>query len=629
MTIARLVRAGALILAVFAVVWVSRLWLLGGFDVVVAGHLVRSHDPLRPVEVLAGAVVLYVLCGGWTVVASAFRSARTVWPRVSDPIGWRIAMAIALSVFALTLTCSATTAAGADSSGYISEADRWLRGPLMPSQPWAGEVPWPDGPRTFQPLGYGAIESRPPFRQAPTYSPGLPLLLAAAKAAGGQAAMAVVVPLSCAVLVLASYGIGRRLRGPLAGAIAAWFAATSPVVLMMSTATMSDVPAGAAWATAFYFLIGDTAWSALAAGLASAVAITIRPNVFFLAGIMGVWFFVRKRRGGASQDWGWRARLRDAVFFSLGVLPGPIFIAWLFKHLYGSPFSSGYGAVADLVDLENIWPNLQLYFHWGIESQPVVIPAALVGLVLLPMVFRAGNSRRAMVIGVAMVLATLAEYAVYGVFDAWWYLRFFLVIWAVLVVLAAALTAAAIERVPSWIGTAALAGVVLVGGFGLRTAADRSAFSSWEGERHYVAAAMLLDEVSPSNSVVFSFQESGALRYYSGRVPIRYDFFDGDWLDRSVEWLAARGVQTYAVLDAFEVPRMRARFAGQERAHVLDTPIVIYYCYRTAAQVFIFNLTSPPAPGASPRRVFESDPRRWRNWPPGPEPALVLRDSGK
>lgn len=618
----------ALAIAVFAAAWTLRLWILGAINVVVAGHVVRSHDSLRSMEVMAGALALYLLCGGWAIVTAALRHARAAWPRISDKTGSRVAMAIALSAFALTLECAATTAAGADSSGYISEADRWLHGTLTPSQPWAGEVPWPDGPMTFQPLGYVAIENGPPFRQAPTYSPGLPLLLAGAKAMGGQAAMAVVVPLCCGVLVLASYGIGRRIRGPLAGTVAAWFAATSPVVMMMSTATMSDVPAGAAWGTAFYFLLGDTPRAALAAGLASAAAITIRPNVFFLAGIMGLWFFVRQQAGTGRRGI-WRGRIRDATIFSLGALPGPILVAWVFNHLYGSPFSSGYGSVSDLVDRANIWPNLQRYFHWAVDSQPVVLPAALVGLVLVPLVFPSRNARRAMTIGAAMVVATLAEYALYGVFDAWWYLRFFLVIWPLLVVAAAAVMVAVIERVPLTPGAAVLAGVVLVGGLGLRTAVERSAFTSWEGERHYVAVAALLDEISPPNSVVFSFQESGALRYYSGRVPVRYDFFDGDWLDRSVEWLAARGVRTYAVLDEFEVPRMRARFAGQARLRALETPVAIYYCYRTRVPVYIYDLTSPPALDRAPRREFESNPERWRNWPPGPEPALVFRDPGK
>lgn len=628
MPISRFVRTAALAMAALAAVWTLRLWIVGAIDVVVAGHVVRSHDSLRSAEVLGGALVLYLLAGGWAVVTSAARRARATWPLLSGRTGSRAAMAIALSVFALTLECAATTAAGADSSGYISEADRWLHGTLMPSQPWAGEVPWPDGPETFQPIGYIAIENGPPFRQAPTYSPGLPLLLAGAKAVGGQPAMAVVVPLCCAVLVLATYGIGRRMRGPLAGTIAAWFAATSPVVLMMSTATMSDVPAGAAWGSAFYFLIGDTPWAALAAGLAAACAITIRPNVFFLAGIMGLWFFVRQQPG-TSRGGIWRGRIRDATLFSLGVLPGPVFIAWVFNHLYGSPFSSGYGSVADLVDRANIWPNLQRYFHWAVDSQPVVLPAAFAGLVLVPFVFSSSNSRRAMTIGATMVLATVAEYAIYGVFDAWWYLRFFLVIWPLLVVAAAAVMVAVIERVPFTLGAAVLAGVVLVGGLGVRTAIARSAFTSWEGERHYAAVAALLEELSPPNSVVFSFQESGALRYYSGRVPVRYDFFDGDWLDRSVEWLAARGVQTYAVLDEFEIPRMRARFAGQGRLRALDVPVAIYYCYRTRVPVYIYDLTSPPSLDSAPRREFESDPERWRNRPPGPEPTLVFREPGK
>ena len=48
---------------------------------------------------------------------------------------------------------------------------------------------------------------------------------------------------------------------------------------------------------------------------------------------------------------------------------------------------------------------------------------------------------------------------------------------------------------------------------------------------------------------VLTWLHSGSVRYYAGRVTMRYDLLDRDWLDRAVEWLNARGVAVYALLD--------------------------------------------------------------------------------
>ena len=57
-----------------------------------------------------------------------------------------------------------------------------------------------------------------------------------------MAALFWVVPVSGAVLVLATYGIGAGLVPALVGLVAAWFVATSPIVLFMLMPAISDVP---------------------------------------------------------------------------------------------------------------------------------------------------------------------------------------------------------------------------------------------------------------------------------------------------------------------------------------------------------------------------------------------------
>lgn len=621
---ARLVRIVALTATVAAVSWTIRLLLVGGASLRVGAHVIKSYDPMRPIEVACVALVAFVVAGGGPVVLARWRRARSAWPLMSPVAGRRTAVLVAAAVFGVTVAYSTTAAGGADSSGYVSQADRWLHGSLKPSQPLAGQVPWPNAAWTFTPLGYTPVDNGPAFRQAPTYSPGLPLLFAAAKAVGGQPAMFLVVPLCGAVLVLASYGIGRRLRGPFTGVAAAWFMATSPIMIMMAVSPMSDVPAGAAWASAFYWLLGDSAWSALTAGLCAALAITIRPNLFFLAGIMGVWFLIRRQAAAPPAP---RRRVRDLAIFAAGAAPGVIFIAVLFDYLFGSPLTSGYGHFSDSLEMAHVWPNLTRYASWAVAAQPIPVITGLAGCVV-PFVWPKGDARRATLVAAMMLAGMTANYVAYLVFGDWTYLRFFLPAWPLLMVGAAGVIVAGVERLPFLMGLAAVVGILAIGTSGVVAARDRSAFDDWHVERHYVAVSAILPDFVPPNSVVFCLQESGALRYYSGRTPIRYDVFDGEWLDRSVAWLAESGVQSYAVLEDWELERFRAHFPDQERLRALETPIAEYRGYQHGAKVFVYNLTAPPPAGTPPTVITERDPSQWRDWPPGPEPTLVFKRGG-
>lgn len=623
----RIVRIATFIVAATAVAWMVRLAIFGGINVVVAGHVIRSNDPWRPFEWAFGSAVVFAMAGGLPAIARVWR--RVVHGLEVVPVMGRFvsargsALVMAAAVFATGAAYATTVASGADGSGYVSQADRWIHGTLKPPQPWVGQVPWPNPRWTFTPLGYRPVDDAPPYAQAPSYSPGLPLMMAAAKIVGGQAALFLVVPLCGAVLVLATFGVANRIRGPAAGLIAAWLVATSPILLSMLVLPMSDVPVAAAWIAAFFFLIGDGASSAVAAGLLSAVAVLIRPNLVFLAPIMSLWFFVRKQPPTGS----FRRRLRDVVLFYAGVAPGVIFIGALFTYFFGSPFVSGYGRFADSLDRSNVWPNMRLYFHWAMGVQRTFTIAGLIGLVgsVAPFLWPKGNAQRAVAIAALMVVGVTAEYVAYIVFDSWAFLRFFLPAWPLLAVGAAGVFAALIDRGPFALKFAVIAGVIAVGASGVRMARDREAFNLWHGNRRYTAAAAILHDISRDNSVVFCMEQSGALRYYSGRMPLRYDEMPPDWLDRSIDWLAASGVHSYAVLDAWELEPFRERFKDQRAVHGLDTPIVLYQAYRQGAIVYFYDLTTPPVAGTQPRIITETNPGQWRDWPAGPEPTLVFQ----
>src|SRR5690606_15475596 len=292
-----------------------------------------------------------------------------------------LALLLSAATFVVGLTYATTAASGADAYGYVSQADMWLEGRLTVDQTWMAAAEWPMARWTLTPLGYRPSDLvEQAWHIVPMYSPGLPLLMAGAKAIGGQELIFWVVPLSGAVLVPGPLGIGRRLIPAGGGLIAAWLLATGPTVLFMLMAPMSDVPVAAAWAASFYFLLDRRASRAAAAGAAAALAILIRPNLVFVAAIFGLVYVFRLVRADTPR----RDTLLQGSLFSLGVVAGACGIAALNWILNGSPFVSGYGSLSEAFSSDHIWPNLTRYVRWTGETQsPLVFVGAVALLVPL------------------------------------------------------------------------------------------------------------------------------------------------------------------------------------------------------------------------------------------------------
>ena len=355
------------------------LWLLafGGFDVTLVGARIRSNNPQRVFVITLIALAGFFLAGGRIPIARVATHVRTV---AASVVRWPGRLALLIAIVSAMAAYAGRTgiAGGSDAYGYVSQADLWLRGNLKVPQPWVTNVPWPDAQWTFTPLGYrpgAAVEAEDDGSIVPTYSPGLPMLMAVAKLLGGQCAMFAVVPLLSGLAVLATYGLGCRLNARTCGLIAAWLVATSPAVLG-SLEPLSDVPAMAAWTIACYFLLGTSVSSAAAAGLCAGLAILIRPNLVPLAAPMGAWFLLRRTAGNGA----FRSRLVPGAVFAVGVLIGVGAIALINQHLYGSPATSGYGRLEDQFAWSRVLPNLRRYLGWFTETQT---PVALVGFVAL------------------------------------------------------------------------------------------------------------------------------------------------------------------------------------------------------------------------------------------------------
>jgi hypothetical protein len=119
--------------------------------------------------------------------------------------------------------------------------------------------------------------------------------------------------------------------------------------------------------------------------------------------------------------------------------------------------------------------------------------------------------------------------------------------------------------------------LVAIGVSGVTQAAQREAFSVARGEAKYVEAAKTVESLTRPDAVIISAQPSGSIRYYAGRLTLRWDVGDPAWLDRTVDWLAAHGHHPYVVLEPQEVDELRATFGPANASARLDwTPMVSF-----------------------------------------------------
>jgi hypothetical protein len=467
------------------------------------------------------------------------------------------AFVVSLVVFGAGLHWGSTAAGGADSYGYVNQAGQWRRGlqtGLVIEEPIARESPWPLAIETWAPLGYLPAANRRDAI-APLYPPGLPLLMALFQAVGGFCAAFVVVPVCGALATGMTFVLGRRVFESSAIALsAALFVATSPIFLYQLMNPMTDVPVTAAFALMLVLLVdGRTA----AAGIAAAAIVLIRPNLLPLIAVPAVWLGVTRRR---------------AMRFLAWVAPAGALVAWINTKFYGAPWMSGYGSTETLYSLSYLGTNLRQFSMWLLSTQTPFVLLALV-FFAVPALCRPSRVPFPRLLLGGSAAAVVFAYVFYLPFDAWWYLRFLLPAWPVMMIAAAAGVDAMTRRIHPWASSIALGiSVVLVGVVGVATAAERAAFDIGRWERRYVDVARFFASHSDSKAVAISLQHSGTLRMYAGRLTLRFDQLDPEWLDRAVQFLADNGRRPFIVLEDGEVEMFRKRFAAVSQTGRLDWP---------------------------------------------------------
>lgn len=571
--------------AVLALTWSLLIRATGGTVIAIAGLRVSSTDPVRPLIAALILAAIYGVASGQQRIRDDVARARAL----ASPA--RLAVVLALAAGVIALSQSSFTASGADAYAYVTQADLWLSGRLTVPIPIANDVPWPRPLSTFVPFGYTAVADGSAIASA--VGPGLPLLMALFKLIGGHAALFLVVPLTAALLVWSTFGIGRQLMAPASGLGAAWLVATSPAFLTMTKEPMSDVPAAAFWALATWQVLHRSRWSAVSAGVAAGLAILIRPNLVPLAAVLGAWML------WPHADEGVRNRVRPFLVFTGPVVLAGLMIAWINQTLFGSPLSSGYGATGQLFSAANVVTNLQRYGSWLAETQT---PLVFAGLVMLCV----RTSRLLAVITIVVV----GIYAFYIPFDAWWFLRLLLPAWPALCVGTVALIAAASRLAGARAREVQAAAIIALGLYTALLASRLQVFPDNEGERRYATIAQLVQQATEPSSVILASIHTGPIRYYAGRDTMRFDLLDEAWLDRAVAWLTAQGRHPYFLIEDWERPIFEQRFAAMNSlGRLAMSPVLAYRAYQIPGTVYLFDPSRPSAVTLEPPPVRDPQPR--------------------
>lgn len=565
-------------IALAAVALSAWIYFIGGARFSLFGIDVRATDPYRPLIVALAAFALRMFTGGFGGVrADVLRLRRHLTPRV-------LAFALAITVTIIGLLNGSGVAGGADSYGYLSQADLWASGNLVREQPDAAKVPWPEGQWTFAPLGYRPAPSRTAI--VPMYSPGFPLLLAIAKFVAGHCAVGCVVPLSAGMLIVMTFALGRKAASEHVGLAAAWVMATSPVVLYMVMSPMSDIPAAVFWAFAVYGCLAGSRSGAALGGLAAGVAVLIRPNLAHVGGAIALWLAVHDVRSRREGQWFVRA-----VLFAVPLAASAVVIALLNQHLYGAVTNSGYGALSGIFSGRFFSRNLVNYTTWLISSQTPIVVLGLIAIWLpWPRLIKAAGDIQGRGLLAVVSMSVFATYLFYMNFDAWWYLRFLLPMWFALCIGIAYVLTGRSGRSFNIVGTIAL---LALGVYGFGYAQKQGAFDLGRNEQRYIKIAQLVRDTTEPNSVIITLQHSGSLRYYGGRTTLRYEVLGDRWLDRAIAWLHEYGFRPYILLDNPEHQPFKDKFGRRNVAGNLDMAIVLEYRDRYNMSTFLYDPLQP------------------------------------
>ena len=538
-------------LAVIAFTWAAAVAVSGGFRVDLTILRFSSRDWSRPA--LAGIAL---------VAAYLIKYRPSGLAQLRPEI---VAATCAVAALVIGVRWGTFLASGPDASGYVSQAEMWSRGELtIRAADWAPDAPWANAMWSSAPVGWrGWREDGPPSSAlAPIYSPGLPLMMAAFRKAGGRDAVFYVVPLLGALAVWSTFLLGRHIAGPWAGAFAALFLVSSPPFLWFVIQPMSDVAVTAWWTVALLFAWKRTRASALLAGGAAAAAILVRPNLAPLTIIVGLLAAINGR-----------LELRRLLLVFVAAAPGALTVAVLNWYWYGSMLRSGYGPLAQMYGTDHVWLNLQRYVVWLVDCHT---PLIFLGFATPFLPWHRTPARLPLaIVLLAFPLAVLAAYVGWVVVDSWDFLRFLLPAFPAMFVGMGAALVAGIERFHRSalaVGTAVvLTAVVMLNGWDF--VQRWGLFQYAQLDQRFARAVVYANGLAPE-AVLVSLTYSGTLSFYTGRSVLVWEVLGVGDLDPALAYLQSGGHSLYFIGDGFEVDYFKRKFAGTRAVETLDAGFV-------------------------------------------------------
>lgn len=550
-----------LLLGLVAALFAGFVAITGGIDTRIAGIAVRSRSWERPATIalaLTAAGLFFVRHALAWLPARLFRTLPAI---------------VVLWGGAASLVFGSYAAGGADSFGYISQAELLAHGRLTDAVPSHPAFNWPDVPYTLTPLAF--TRGPDPTRLVPVYPPGLPMMMAPF-ARIHPAAVFLVVPLCAALTLWCCLRLGRELDDPEAGLLGALLLSTSPTFLLQAVQPMSDVPVTACWLAALLLARRARTGAAALSGVVASLAVLVRPNLAPL-----VVFVVLASATAGDDDGPLASRLstrglRRALLCAAAMVPGLVVLGIIQNARYGSPLGSGYGSFHDLFALSNIRPNLSRYPRWlTLAHSPFIWLWPLAPVWFLRSTRR---TRRFGWIAYGFTGAVVAAYLPYVYFrpEEWSYTRFLLPALPFMMLFGAGVLLFAARRwMPrSAVPVAAVAALALAGWM-LSTSEGLGVFRMREAERKYPQVGTFVRDRLPRSALVLASQHSGSVRYYSHRPTLRWDVLDRASLDRALSSMRNAGYDPFLVVDTGEDDAFRERFAATgQRALLGLTPVV-------------------------------------------------------
>jgi hypothetical protein len=283
-----------------------------------------------------------------------------------------------------------------------------------------------------------------------------------------------------------------------------------------------------------------------------------------------------------------RIGVRRAALFIVAMLPGPIVVAVINNHLYGSPLASGYGTVDAIYAGRYFVTNLVRYPTWLVETQTPFIVLVFAAPFLL---YRAGRraASRLSVFAMTFFAGVFLLYVWYTPYEDREYLRFLLPAYPLMLAAAAAGfdVVAPQDQRQRTIAFAAVALTLAVWGVWQ----GRVAFLTRGYEVRYRAAARMA-EAYPENGLFLSNLHSGSLRYYANRFTLRFEWLAPDVYLAALDEMRKSGRPVFVVLDESEREAFRARYASVADLSWLDQPPIGI----AAKRVFFYQLWPPGNP---------------------------------